>query len=126
MNTIIAKFPSIDYVLIKRQSDFLPWIAAWHYCEEDGTWGQGHYFSNKYEAVNYIAEIIKERRTEMRSWKNVEIVKGPGAENFRNFLKENGYRYEPSGCFNYIHFEIYCNKEEEMKINDFLYNLAVN
>ena len=60
----------------------------------------------------------------MKTWKSVEIIKGEGAEKFRTFLKENGYQYEPSACFNYIHFEIYCNKEETLKINDFLYNLA--
>lgn len=59
-----------------------------------------------------------------RTWKNVEIIAGNGAEKFRAFLKENGYRYEPSSCFNYIHFEIYCNKEETLDINDFLYRLA--
>ena len=59
----------------------------------------------------------------MRTWKNVEIVKGDGAEKFRIFLKENGYKYEPSSCFDYIHFEIYCDKEETMKINDFLGSL---
>lgn len=61
----------------------------------------------------------------MRQWRNVEIIKGDGAEKFRAFLKANRFKYEPSGCFNYIHFEILCNKEEEKEINDFLHNLAV-
>lgn len=61
----------------------------------------------------------------MRTWKSVEIVAGEGAEKFRTFLKENNYTYEPSACFNCIHFEIYCNKEETLAINDFLHDLAV-
>lgn len=59
-----------------------------------------------------------------RSWKSVEIINGNGAEKFRHFLKVNGFKYEPSACFNYIHFEIYCNKNETLLINDFLYELA--
>lgn len=55
-----------------------------------------------------------------RTWKSVEIKCGDRAEKFRHFLKANGYRYEPSGCWNYIHFEIYCNKTETEKINRFL------
>ena len=61
-----------------------------------------------------------------RRWMNVEIIAGNGAELFRIFLKENGYKYEPSACFNYIHFEMYINKTEEIAINDFLYHLATD
>lgn len=61
----------------------------------------------------------------MRTWKNVEIAQGKGADAFRTFLKEREIRYEPSGCGNLVHFEIYCNKEETLAINDFLYKLAV-
>jgi len=60
----------------------------------------------------------------MRTWKSVEIIKGDGAERFRTFLNGKGFTYKPSGCFNYIHFEVYCNKAETMEINDFLYKLA--
>lgn len=62
----------------------------------------------------------------MRTWKSVEIIQGNGAEKFRRFLKENGYTYEPSACFNYIHFEVYCDKEETIAINNFLTDLATN
>lgn len=59
-----------------------------------------------------------------RTWKSVEIINGDGAEKFRTFLKVNGIKYEPSACFNYVHFEVYCNKEETNKANDFLIKLA--
>ena len=62
----------------------------------------------------------------MRTWKSVEIIQGNGAEKFRQFLKANGYTYEPSACFNYIHFEVYCDKEETATINNFLTDLATN
>ena len=61
---------------------------------------------------------------EQRTWKSVEIINGDGAEKFRTFLKTKGFKYEPSACFNYIHFEVYCNKAETMEINDFLDKLA--
>ena len=61
-----------------------------------------------------------------RRWMNVEIIAGNGAEKFRSFLKKGGYKYEPSACFNYIHFEVYINKKEELEINDFLHHLATN
>lgn len=61
---------------------------------------------------------------ERRTWKSVEIINGDGAEKFRTFLKGKGFTYEPSACFNYIHFEVYCNKAETMEINNFLDKLA--
>ena len=60
MNMIVERFPSINYVLLKRKSDFMPWIAAWKYCDTNGTWGQGHYFNNKEDALEYIDELLKE------------------------------------------------------------------
>ena len=58
------------------------------------------------------------------TWKSVEIIQGDGAEKFHTFLKENGYKYEAYSCFNYVHFEVYCNKEEMLSFLDFLYDLA--
>ena len=56
---VVMKFPAIDYVLIHRETDFQPWVAAYHYCAESGTWGQGHYFSKKENALEYINEKLK-------------------------------------------------------------------
>lgn len=36
------------------------------------------------------------------------------------YLKENNIYYEPSQCYNLIHFEVKCNKEELEKINQYL------
>ena len=38
---IIMTFSTINYVLLKRESEFQPYIAAWNYCWKDGTWGRG-------------------------------------------------------------------------------------
>jgi len=58
----------------------------------------------------------------MKKWKNVEL-KEVEAEMFRQFLKENKYKYEPSSCFDYVHFEVFCDEEETDIINGFLSNL---
>lgn len=50
---IIAKYPAADYVLIDRHCKTCRYVAAWCYDELDGVWGQGHYFNNKEDAVEY-------------------------------------------------------------------------
>ena len=52
----------------------------------------------------------------MRVWKNVELSR-ERYEKFRSFLKENDIKYEPSGCGNLTHVEVYVNSEEEEKCN---------
>lgn len=55
----------------------------------------------------------------MRTWKNIELKKEE-AEKLKAFLKTNKITYEPSGCYDYIHFEILCNERETETINQFL------
>lgn len=45
-----------DYTLIYRHVDFQPWIVAYKFCPEDGTWDQGHYFNDISFAIMYITE----------------------------------------------------------------------
>lgn len=33
---------------------FNPYVVAWSYCEEDNTWGQGHYFQTLDDALNFM------------------------------------------------------------------------
>ena len=56
-----------------------------------------------------------------RRWMNVELEKET-AERFGDFLKVNGYKYESSGCFNLVHFEVYVNDEEVKACNEWLQN----
>ena len=58
---IIGRYPQIDYVLIDRKTKYEPIVACWSFCDEDFTWGQGHYFSTKEDAFKYINRLIKER-----------------------------------------------------------------
>lgn len=65
MKKIIIKIPEIDYVLIHWEENVLtPWVAAWAYNEERNSWGQGHYFQTKEDAVRYLAKTYKERYSE--------------------------------------------------------------
>ncbi len=50
---IIAEYPEIDYVLAYRGSKYQPWVAAWAYNGKN-SWGQGHYFANLMDAIEYI------------------------------------------------------------------------
>lgn len=55
----------------------------------------------------------------MRTYYNVELTKSD-AEKLKVFLKENEIYYEPSSCYNLIHFEIKVNEAELKMVNDFL------
>lgn len=58
----------------------------------------------------------------MKHFYSVELNK-EDAEKLKAFLKENGIYFEPSACYNLIHFEIKVGKEELEKVNGFLKNL---
>lgn len=58
----------------------------------------------------------------MKTFYNVELNK-TDAEKLKVFLKENGIYFEPSECYNLIHFEVKADKTELEKVNAFLENL---
>lgn len=58
----------------------------------------------------------------MKTWYSIELSK-ENAEKLKAFLKENGIYYEPSSCYNLIHFEIKADEAEAEKVNAFLENL---
>lgn len=55
----------------------------------------------------------------MKKFYSVELNK-EDSETLKVFLKSNGIYFEPSACFNLIHFEIKADKDELQKVNDFL------
>lgn len=57
----------------------------------------------------------------MKRWYSVELNKDK-AEELKVFLKTNGIYYEPSSCYNLIHFEIKADADESKKVDDFLEN----
>ena len=58
----------------------------------------------------------------MKKWFNVELEKTE-AERLKMFLRGYGAKYETSGCFNLIHFEILCDLYDLNVINWFLADL---
>ena len=55
----------------------------------------------------------------MKRFYNVELNK-EDAEKLKVYLKENGIYFEPSACYNLIHFEIKVDEAELDKVNKFL------
>lgn len=63
-NVVMKYYPSIDYVLIARVQDddsVYEYVAAFNYDDEDGTWGQGHYFHELDYAIAYLNGLCEER-----------------------------------------------------------------
>ena len=60
----------------------------------------------------------------MKTFYSVELDKYD-AETFKAFLKLNGIYYEPSSCYNLIHFEVKADETEVKKINNFLESIKV-
>lgn len=58
----------------------------------------------------------------MKNFYSVELGKD-NAEKLKAFLKVEGIYFEPSSCYNLIHFEIKVDDAELKMVNDFLENL---
>ena len=58
----------------------------------------------------------------MKNFYNVELNK-EDAEKLKAYLKENGIYFEPSSCYNLIHFEVKVDEKELEKVNGFLEKL---
>lgn len=58
----------------------------------------------------------------MKHFYNVELNQ-KNAEKLKAYLKENGIYFEPSACYNLVHFEVKADKEEFEKVNKFLEKL---
>ena len=58
-----------------------------------------------------------------RKWVNVELETNE-ADAFGSYLKENGFRYERSGCYNLIHFEIFATSNEVDLLNNVLNSIC--
>lgn len=59
--------------------------------------------------------------SKFQSWFSVEIGNIFSVETLKDFLRDEGIRFESSGCFNLVHFEIFVPNEKVYNlINDFL------
>lgn len=58
----------------------------------------------------------------MRKFYSVELDKAK-VERFKVYLRANGIYFEPSSCYNLIHFEVRLNDAELNMVNAYLENL---
>lgn len=58
----------------------------------------------------------------MKKYYNVELNKDD-AEKLKTFLKLNEIYYEPSSCYNLIHFEMKMDEAEVKMVDEFLESL---
>ena len=58
----------------------------------------------------------------MKKFYSIELDKD-NAEKLKHYLKSSGIYYEPSSCYNLIHFEIKVDEVELRKVNEFLETL---
>lgn len=58
----------------------------------------------------------------MKNFYSVELNQAE-AEKLKAYLKDNGIYFEPSSCYNLIHFEIKVDEAELEMVNDFLANI---
>lgn len=58
----------------------------------------------------------------MKEYYSVELNKDD-AEKLKAYLKAEGIYFEPSSCYNLIHFEVKVDDAELNKVNAFLENL---
>ena len=56
----------------------------------------------------------------MKRWYNIDLINDADIIALRMFLRDNGIKYETSGNYNMTHFEIYCDAEMAVKIDDYI------
>ena len=55
--TILKEYPKKDYVIIDRHTSFQSYVACWCFNKNTYTWGQGHYFDNLEDAIQYVESL---------------------------------------------------------------------
>lgn len=68
---------------------------------------------------------MKDTTTSCCKWYNVEIAYNTvesikRANNFKNWLHENDFKFEPSAAGSMVHFEVLMNPEDVAKVNQAL------
>ena len=56
----------------------------------------------------------------MKRWYNIDLINDDDIIALRMYLRDNGIKYETSGNYNMTHFEIYCDAEMAVKIDDYI------
>lgn len=53
-------------------------------------------------------------------WRSVELKEPKEIKALRLYLKQNEVRFETSGAWEYVHFEVLCTDEQALEIERFL------
>ena len=56
----------------------------------------------------------------MKRWYNIDLINDADIIALRMYLRDNSIKYETSGNYNMTHFEIYCDAEMAVNINDYI------
>lgn len=56
----------------------------------------------------------------MKRWYNIDLLNDTDIIALRMYLRDNDIKYETSGNYNMTHFEIYCDVETAIKIDDYI------
>lgn len=78
-----------DYILLKRNTDYQPFVAAWAPQLNDGklSWGQGHYFTTEEEARNYFNSKVD---GEEFTYESAKVVNEEGYFKGKDIEKREG------------------------------------
>ena len=94
-----------DDTLIRRNTEYEPWVVAWCYNPEKGYWCQGHYFSDFFNAVSFM----KKRNSKEKS----RIIDADQLiTNFRNSEDSEYSKWTLSGIITEIEDTIYDTEHE--------------
>lgn len=62
MKEIVLNLPELNYILVHwPENTCTPWVAAWAYRPDRDSWGQGHYFTTKENAIDYLRSLVKDK-----------------------------------------------------------------
>jgi hypothetical protein len=75
-----TQYDDITVAILKRNTNFQPFVVAWSYHEDTDTWEQGHYFSELSHAVNYFEDEYKSRNLREKVYKAMSSELGVMAE----------------------------------------------
>lgn len=55
----------------------------------------------------------------MSKWWNIDLSESDSIK-FRQYLLDNNYKFETSGCFELVHFEIFLTADEAAEVDKWL------
>ena len=89
---LLEEYPEINYVLLKRDTNFQPFIAAWDYDKETVSWRNGHYFQDLLSAARYIQMLIDDKNHKI-NWHRMCEIASKAIDGLREDDEETAQEY---------------------------------